>query len=226
MDAAANTAANVEWKPFSLTLVEYPEGDLLGLVFAASSLAPILLAVLFATAFFVRRDFYTLFLSIGVIANFAVNLVLKHSIGEQRPDPSLSARQHWNPYGMPSSHAQFMAFVAFYQCLFVVFRLASSALAHRILAVHLFWLFSLYLLVNEHDERFDIPIQVGARGRPLRRVPVEGVLVPGKRVSRLRRHSRPRLPLIPHARAGRIRHGHRVPLCRLLVPGMRCAKFV
>ncbi len=115
----------IKWKPLSFTLVEYPEGDIIGLAFAASALVPVLVAVALATCFFVRRDLHTLFLSAGVIANYAVNLALKSAIGEQRPEVS-SDRHHFNSYGMPSTHAQYMAFVAFYQLLFVCLRLPHA----------------------------------------------------------------------------------------------------
>ena len=114
-----------DWKPFGLTYVEYRPGDSLGALLAASSLVPLAIVVAFATHFAVRRDLHTFTYGVGIILNYGMNMVLKHTIKELRPDRGERGRdptEHWNEYGMPSSHSQFMWFYTFYMLLFVMFR--------------------------------------------------------------------------------------------------------
>ncbi|XP_059080936.1 dolichyldiphosphatase 1-like [Tigriopus californicus] len=113
-----------EWKPFSLTYVEYPVGDGLGALFAATSLCPIILSIMHATWFLQARDLHTLCFGVGVILNYILNLFLKITIQELRPQPTWrNPSHHWQQYGMPSTHAQFMAFYSCYLFLFVALRL-------------------------------------------------------------------------------------------------------
>jgi len=108
------------WKTFSLTHVEYIENDQVGKILAILGLTPLVIVVMFVTAFFLRRDLHTLTWGVGVILNEAMNYGLKNYIKEARPK---SRDVQWVKYGMPSSHAQFMWFVSVYLVLFVFFRL-------------------------------------------------------------------------------------------------------
>ena len=47
-------------------------------------------------------------------------------MAEERPRVVGGRSDHFNKYGMPSTHAQFMAYVAAYQCLFVLVRLSHK----------------------------------------------------------------------------------------------------
>ena len=108
-----------EWKVLSLTHVEYLEGDTVGKLFAIFSLLPLAIVIVFATAFFFRRDLHTLTFGIGVIVNYAVNTGLKKYIAQ--PRPKVRSVQ-FEEYGMPSSHSQFMWFCSAYMVLFTLFR--------------------------------------------------------------------------------------------------------
>ena len=127
MDAksGADTGDPMQWKPFSLTYVEYQEGDLIGLVLAASSLVPIFIVVSALTTIFIRRDLHSIAFFVGLTLNYVSNAGLKLYMAEERPRV-ISGRSHFNRYGMPSTHAQFMAYVAAYQCLFVLLRLSHK----------------------------------------------------------------------------------------------------
>ncbi|XP_076624054.1 dolichyldiphosphatase 1 isoform X2 [Colletes latitarsis] len=108
-----------EWIPLSLTLVEYPQGDLLGKFLALISLIPFAIVTGFITLILFRRDLHTIAFFSGVIINECINFILKHTICETRP----MERNVYVEYGMPSMHAQFMWFFAAYIILFICIRL-------------------------------------------------------------------------------------------------------
>ena len=122
---AAETEDPMRWKPFSLTFVEYQEGDVIGLALAASSLIPLFIVVSAVTTIFIRRDIHSIAFFVGLALNYVSNACLKFYMAEERPRV-ISGRSHFNRYGMPSTHAQFMTYVAAYQCLFVLFRLSHK----------------------------------------------------------------------------------------------------
>ena len=122
---AAETEDPMRWKPFSLTFVEYQEGDVIGLALAASSLIPLFIVVSAVTTIFIRRDLHSIAFFVGLALNYVSNACLKFYMAEERPRV-ISGRSHFNRYGMPSTHAQFMTYVAAYQCLFVLFRLSHK----------------------------------------------------------------------------------------------------
>ena len=51
--------SSIRWKPFSLTYIEYPEGDSIGKVLAIASLFPIAMVVGTFTLMLFRRDLHT-----------------------------------------------------------------------------------------------------------------------------------------------------------------------
>lgn len=108
------------WKTLSLTHVEYQVGDHLAKLFAIYSLLPLVIVVVFITAFIIRRDLHTLTYGIGVIINYMANYTLKQYLREPRP---LARAVQFEEFGMPSSHSQYMWFVSTYMALFTVFRL-------------------------------------------------------------------------------------------------------
>lgn len=116
---------SAEWKTFTLTFVEYPENDALGKILAITSLAPLVIVIMFLTFFAAKRDMHTITYGIGTILNGILNYVLKHAIQEARPEHIVKRTKSklWEQYGMPSSHSQFMFFVSTYLALFVAFRL-------------------------------------------------------------------------------------------------------
>ncbi|XP_077986426.1 dolichyldiphosphatase 1-like [Glandiceps talaboti] len=113
--------SEIKWKAVSLTHVEYPEGDFIGKIFAYFSLVPVFLLVSFATLIAFRRELHTITFFCGLLANEAVNWVLKHII--RQPRPCKGHEVVFSEYGMPSSHSQFMGFFAIYLVLFVYIRI-------------------------------------------------------------------------------------------------------
>nr|XP_033335866.1 dolichyldiphosphatase 1-like [Megalopta genalis] len=109
-----------EWIPLSLTLVEYPQGDLFGKFLALISLAPFAIIAGFITLILFRRDLQTITFFSGIIINDFINFVLKHTICQARP---MRRDVVFVEYGMPSMHAQFMWFFAAYTTLFICIRL-------------------------------------------------------------------------------------------------------
>merc|ERR1719215_270617 len=83
---------------------------------------------MFLTFFAAKRDIHTMTFGIGTILNGLLNYALKHTIKESRPDNKVNrvATKLWEQYGMPSSHSQFMFFVAWYLVLFVIFRISHQ----------------------------------------------------------------------------------------------------
>lgn len=115
---------DINWRAISLTHVNYPAGDIIGKFLAWMSLLPIFLIVSFVTLIIFRRELHTITFFIGILLNEGCNQVLKYSIKAPRP-----CRKHdvgHLMYGMPSSHAQFMAFFASYMALFALIRLHSQ----------------------------------------------------------------------------------------------------
>jgi len=119
------------WRTFTLTHVDYPDGDLFAKAMAVLSLSPLVIVVVFVTVFACKRDLHTFFYGLGVILNGLLNYVLKHTIKEARPSPPMGqssgyirdSTKLFEEYGMPSSHSQFMWFVSTYMTLFVFVRL-------------------------------------------------------------------------------------------------------
>ncbi|XP_043496636.1 dolichyldiphosphatase 1-like [Polistes fuscatus] len=121
----------LKWIPLSLTLVEYPRGDIFGKLLALVSLAPFIIVTSFITLILFRRDLHTILFFSGIILNEFINLILKHIIREPRP---LKRDGIYNEYGMPSSHAQFMWFFTAYAILFIYIRLhhnSNSTISER-----------------------------------------------------------------------------------------------
>ncbi|XP_022667917.1 dolichyldiphosphatase 1-like isoform X1 [Varroa jacobsoni] len=111
----------IEWSSFSLTHVQYPKGDSLGKLLAFISLSPLGIAVCMLTLILFRRDLHTITFSSGILLNEVMNYTLKHLIREPRP---LKRQEEMTvEFGMPSSHSQFMWFVATYLMFFITFRL-------------------------------------------------------------------------------------------------------
>lgn len=111
-DAVVIEDAAVSKIPFSLTLVHYNEGDLLGHVLALCTLSPIFAVVSYVSVC-VALGFplKLVFMFVGQLGNVVVNVVLKHMVRMPRP----ADKEHlvyFGKYGMPSNHSQFMAFLA------------------------------------------------------------------------------------------------------------------
>ncbi|SPN98927.1 related to CAX4 protein [Cephalotrichum gorgonifer] len=107
----------------SLTHVYYDPTDPVSLLCAYLSLLPQALMIVYATLLLSTREVEVLLLFTGQLACEAANFILKRVIKEARP-PHLPGTRG---YGMPSSHAQFVAFWSLSVGLFMLVRHGSSA---------------------------------------------------------------------------------------------------
>ncbi|KAL7913705.1 hypothetical protein GGI35DRAFT_490187 [Trichoderma velutinum] len=101
----------------SVTHVYYDPDDYVSLACAYLALLPQALCVVYATLIISTREAEICLAFAGQLACEALNFILKRVIKEERP------RQiHGKGYGMPSSHAQFVAFWSLSLALFLLVR--------------------------------------------------------------------------------------------------------
>ncbi|TQB69562.1 hypothetical protein MPDQ_001691 [Monascus purpureus] len=101
----------------SLTHVHYNPEDPVSFASAWLALVPQALCVVYVSLIWVSREVEVLLMFAGQLGCEAVNFALKRVIKEERPQ-----QMYGKDYGMPSSHAQFVAYFAVYLCLFLFFR--------------------------------------------------------------------------------------------------------
>jgi len=101
----------------SLTHVHYDPTSKISHACAFLALVPQALCITYATLIWSSREMEVLLMFAGQMGCEALNWVLKRFIREDRPAQMLG-----KGYGMPSSHAQFVAFFAVYLGLWVVVR--------------------------------------------------------------------------------------------------------
>jgi dolichyldiphosphatase len=123
----------------SVTHVYYDPDDPLSLFCAYLALIPQGLCVVYVTLVLFTREVEIGLTFTGQVACEVLSFVLKRLIKEQRPP-----RMHGNGYGMPSSHAQFMAFWSLSVVLFLLVRHrppAASTAKHPDASYHQPWSF-------------------------------------------------------------------------------------
>ncbi len=112
------------WDSLEVTCVRFPKGDIFGEFLAFLSLAPHVILIAHITLCVFVMDPHVLVFLVGMLANLAFNSGLKRLVGELRPIPTYRFDEHkFSPYGMPSSHSQFIAFFSVYLALYVLVEL-------------------------------------------------------------------------------------------------------
>jgi len=101
----------------SLTHVHYDPTDPISYLCAWLALVPQGLCVVYATLIWSTREAEILLMFAGQMGCEAVNFALKRLIKEERPK-----QMYGKGYGMPSSHAQFVAYFSVSLTLFLLFR--------------------------------------------------------------------------------------------------------
>uniref|UniRef100_A0A0D2XCM3 Dolichyldiphosphatase n=1 Tax=Fusarium oxysporum (strain Fo5176) TaxID=660025 RepID=A0A0D2XCM3_FUSOF len=101
----------------SVTHVYYDPNDHVSLACAYLALLPQALCVVYATLVLFTREVEVALMFLGQLACEVLNFALKRLIKEERP-----RRIHGKGYGMPSSHAQFVAFWSVSLALFLLVR--------------------------------------------------------------------------------------------------------
>ncbi|PYH38367.1 phosphatase PAP2 family protein [Aspergillus neoniger CBS 115656] len=132
--------ADIPLASLSLTHVHYDPSDLISFLSAWLALVPQALCVSYATLIVASREAEVVLMFAGQMGCEALNFVLKRIVKEERPKQMLG-----KGYGMPSSHAQFMAYLAVYASLFLIYR-HSPSLSQSGAALH-FWMRVLISLV-------------------------------------------------------------------------------
>jgi dolichyldiphosphatase len=100
-----------------LTLSPKDPNDPISYLCAWLALVPQGLCVVYATLIWSTREIEILLMFAGQLACEALNFALKRILKEERP-----RQMHGKGYGMPSSHAQFVAFFSVSLALFLLFR--------------------------------------------------------------------------------------------------------
>ncbi|KAL1870847.1 hypothetical protein Daus18300_004935 [Diaporthe australafricana] len=111
----------------SLTHVYYDPNDNISYLCAWLALVPQALCIVYVTLIWSSREAEVALMFAGQLACEAVNFVLKRLIKEERP---MRIHKTGKGYGMPSSHAQFVAFWAVAMALFLLVRHAPSWTDH------------------------------------------------------------------------------------------------
>ncbi|KAK5163628.1 uncharacterized protein LTR77_010577 [Saxophila tyrrhenica] len=101
----------------SLTHVHYNPGDPLSYVSAYLALVPQALVITYVALIWSTREAEILLMFAGQMACEGLNWILKRLIQEERPTQMLG-----KGYGMPSSHAQFVAYFSTFLILFMLLR--------------------------------------------------------------------------------------------------------
>ncbi|KAH6655109.1 phosphatidic acid phosphatase type 2/haloperoxidase [Truncatella angustata] len=101
----------------SLTHVHYDPNDPVSYFCAFLALVPQGLCVVYATLIWSSREIEIALMFAGQLACEALNFALKRLIKEERP-----RQMNGKGYGMPSSHAQFVAYFSVSLTLFLIFR--------------------------------------------------------------------------------------------------------
>jgi len=109
--------ANTPLASLSLTHVHYDPADPISYLCAFLALVPQGLCVVYATLIWSTREIEILLLFAGQMLCEAFNFALKRILKEERPKV-----MHGKGYGMPSSHAQFVAFFSVSLTLFLLGR--------------------------------------------------------------------------------------------------------
>lgn len=105
------------------TAVRYDPADPVGKALAVATLAPIILLTQLGALVCVRRDWQTLCLLVGMLLGSVATDVLKELLQEPRP-PSCEL----SDFGMPSNHAQCMAFFSTFVTAYLVRNVDCPAL--------------------------------------------------------------------------------------------------
>lgn len=108
-------------------------GDAVGFVLAFVSLTPFAVIVAFVTLIAFKRELDTVMFLLGQLTNEMLNMLLKNTIREQRPENAIRAMHTPHTYGMPSNHSQFQSFFTTFSILFVIMRMRHKSFGFRFL---------------------------------------------------------------------------------------------
>ena len=110
--AAAGAGGCGVWAAPGLTDVRFRSGELLGEALAYVANAPVWAVAHLCAACYARREVRAGLLLAGLAGNYALSYALKRAVAEPRPQEHCEALGTCSSFGMPSTHAQFAAFLA------------------------------------------------------------------------------------------------------------------
>lgn len=110
------------YRPLSITFIEYPEGDKLGLILAWFSMLPFIYIVSLCTLILFRRDIQTIMYLAGFSVSGVINHYLKITFKQQRPERTRDRVDFYEIHGMPSAHAQSFFYFMTYLALFIILK--------------------------------------------------------------------------------------------------------
>ncbi|KAK9480493.1 PAP2 superfamily-domain-containing protein [Lipomyces japonicus] len=132
-DLANSESSPVNLSSLAFTHVHYDPDDLFSQCQAYISLVPQAMCVMYGTLIISRREAETIMLLGGQVLSEIANLILKQLFKEERPSYEQHGIANELGYGMPSAHAQFMAFFTTYVTLWMYFRARHFSRRKRLL---------------------------------------------------------------------------------------------
>lgn len=109
---AGGAAPGGGWAAPGLTDVRFREGDPVGGALAYAANAPVWCVAHICGAAYARREVRSGLLLAGLAGNYALSYAAKRVVGQPRPQEFCGDLGTCSSPGMPSTHAQFMAFLA------------------------------------------------------------------------------------------------------------------
>ncbi|EPS61783.1 hypothetical protein M569_13007 [Genlisea aurea] len=117
------TATTPLLKAVTLTHVRYQRGDHVGHLLAWISLIPVFISFGgFVSHFIFRRELQGLFFAVGLLISQFINEAIKTSVQQARPE-TCALLEMCDSHGWPSSHSQYMFFLAIYCTLLTHYRM-------------------------------------------------------------------------------------------------------
>lgn len=102
--------SSVQFQTHCIASVAYPVGDQIAVFLALMCKIPYVLSLYRILVLHASRDINDVLLCLGYGLNTVVSKGLKEVIRQPRPDYGCESLGNCHEYGMPSNHAQFMAF--------------------------------------------------------------------------------------------------------------------
>ncbi|CAG8488436.1 3367_t:CDS:2 [Funneliformis mosseae] len=102
----------------SLTHVEFDPNDPLSYAFAYVTLSPLVIVISYISTIIARRELMMINMFLGQLSCEILNSGLKKWIKEKRPSDKIGIG-----YGMPSSHAQFIAYFTIFSSIYLWYKI-------------------------------------------------------------------------------------------------------
>ncbi|CAI2183092.1 18439_t:CDS:2 [Funneliformis geosporum] len=115
---AEETLSEQPLTSLSLTHVEFDPKDPFSYAFAYVTLSPLIIVISYISTIISRRELMMINMFLGQLTCEILNTGLKKWIKEKRPSDKIGVG-----YGMPSSHAQFIAYFTIFSCIYLCYKI-------------------------------------------------------------------------------------------------------